>query len=592
MNDIGTRIGDWCTRVIDGSITSGRYIRMAGMRYLQDLETAGARGYYFDEVLAEKAILLWPERFRHTRGRFHGQPFHLAPSQEFIIWNLIGWRRKDNDFRRFRSAMICVARKWGKSMFASTLLLYCLYYDEPREPEAQAYTIATNKRQARLTFDQACKIILLDPELMVHTRKMFRDAGGYRELNLLDCAPWHGSIAKPLGSDQPHSGLDPHIIIVDELHEWREHHRELLDTLETGAGARRQPLTVYTTTAGNDDSILWHDRDEWASRVLESNLGENPIGDSYFAFLARLDTEQPCFCGSVADCQWCNGTGIQPADDVFDPDNWVKANPELGYNPPVSFLETQAEKARESVPAELSFRRYHCNIRVRSLLKVIDPQAWASCAGQLSEWNGNCYGAFDIGTRNDLASIALVRKNGDTWEVMQHSWCPSRADHKLDSEPWVDFVRGGHLTLTAGNTTDLAAVRNQIVEWTYKFGVCGWVADPHNARQLMTELNNDYGVKAEQFIQSPRWYNEPIREFLRLIGRCEIRHDGDKLLSWAAGNLVVRANARGEVMPDKDQSVKESGKIDPVVSVIMALGYAITTAYSSEYSESENADSN
>jgi phage terminase large subunit-like protein len=44
-----------------------------------------------------------------------GQPFLLSPNQQFILWNLTGWQRK-NGCRRFRRASITAGRKWGKSL--------------------------------------------------------------------------------------------------------------------------------------------------------------------------------------------------------------------------------------------------------------------------------------------------------------------------------------------------------------------------------------------------------------------------------------------------------------------------------------------
>ena len=51
-----------------------------------------------------------------------------------------------------------------------------------------------------------------------------------------------------------------------------------------------------------------------------------------------------------------------------------------------------------------------------------------------------------------------------------------------------------------------------------------------------------------------------------------IRHGGDRLLAWAADNVVLRTDSRGYIMPDKDKSTE---KIDPIVALMMAFSEAL-----------------
>ena len=48
----------------------------------------------------------------------------------------------------------------------------------------------------------------------------------------------NGGSIRCIGSDKPFSGLNPHMILMDEKHEWREHHRKFYDTMMTGSGNR------------------------------------------------------------------------------------------------------------------------------------------------------------------------------------------------------------------------------------------------------------------------------------------------------------------------------------------------------------------
>ena len=49
----------------------------------------------FDERKAQR-VVRFIEALRHTKGEFHGQPFHLLPWQEKIIRDVFGTVRDDD----------------------------------------------------------------------------------------------------------------------------------------------------------------------------------------------------------------------------------------------------------------------------------------------------------------------------------------------------------------------------------------------------------------------------------------------------------------------------------------------------------------
>jgi phage terminase large subunit-like protein len=135
--------------VLAGRIVAGVHVRNACARHRRDLRTARARGFYFDRKRAEHALRFFGY-LRHWKGAFAGQPFVLAPWQQFIVWSLFGWRRRADGTRRFRIGWVEIARKNGKTTFAAGIALYCFVCD--REPGAEVYSAATKKDQARITF--------------------------------------------------------------------------------------------------------------------------------------------------------------------------------------------------------------------------------------------------------------------------------------------------------------------------------------------------------------------------------------------------------------------------------------------------------
>ena len=95
---------------------------------------ATAGDCYFDVEAAEMAVEFFPECLCHVKGKLAGQPFKLQKWQKGVIANLFGWKRPDGT-RRYREALLYVARKNGKTSLAAGIVLCILFTEE--EPGAE-----------------------------------------------------------------------------------------------------------------------------------------------------------------------------------------------------------------------------------------------------------------------------------------------------------------------------------------------------------------------------------------------------------------------------------------------------------------------
>ena len=91
--------------VISGDFIAGPHVRGACQRHINDL-TRDDFPYWFDPVGAKKAIGFFEKYLLLNGGQYEGKPFNLLPWQDFIIGSLFGWKRNDNNKRRFRVAYI------------------------------------------------------------------------------------------------------------------------------------------------------------------------------------------------------------------------------------------------------------------------------------------------------------------------------------------------------------------------------------------------------------------------------------------------------------------------------------------------------
>lgn len=107
---------DYCSKVLDGSIVVGEYIKLACERFQNDLQRDDL---VFREDKVDLAIQ-FISTLKHYTGKHSGKQFMLESWQQFIIANIVGWYWKESGTRRFTSSYIEVSRKQGKALSLDT----------------------------------------------------------------------------------------------------------------------------------------------------------------------------------------------------------------------------------------------------------------------------------------------------------------------------------------------------------------------------------------------------------------------------------------------------------------------------------------
>jgi len=231
----------YAQRVKDGEVPAGQYHRLACVRHLKDRGRENTSGfpYRFDWAQADK-FLKFAKRLKHYKGRqFAGKFFEPTDFQVFRLGSIFGWRHVKTGHRRFTTAYNELPRKQGKSFEAAVVGVYVTFFEG--EPGAEGYCIATKEKQAKdIVFADMKKLIKasgLSDRIKVNASNLHRAS--------------NESKLEPLGSDSDTTdGLNPHLIVTDELHAFKT--RGLLDVMESATGARVNPLHFQITTAGDD----------------------------------------------------------------------------------------------------------------------------------------------------------------------------------------------------------------------------------------------------------------------------------------------------------------------------------------------------
>jgi len=538
----------------------GKYERLYLERQRRDLQlaypdgmprdprqTRHPRGLWFDAAAGRRMVEFVERYCRHSKGEWAGQPIVFTPDQRERWTIVFGWMRPDGT-RRFRIAYMELARKNAKSTEAAGAGLFLTVADH--EPGAEVYATATKKDQAKIVWSAAESMVKQSPALKRWVRT-------YR--NNISCLKM-ASKFEPLGADSDTlDGLNPHGNIVDEMHAHKD--RGLWDVLLTAQGARRQPLTIAITTAGiyDPESIGWQLHD-YAVKVLEGAIED----DRFFAYIAAMDE----------------------GDDWRDERAWEKANPNLGISVKLDYLREQCAQAERQPSFLNTFLRLHGNQWTQQVTRWIPLERWNLCADPPHPLAGRIvFGGLDLSTKIDVAALTLLAELDGFYDLHFRFWVPeelvNERERRHEGPSYAAWVRDGFLIATPGNVIDYEFIRADILEHAKRMKLKQVGYDPWNAEQLATQLmdalnpsRSDAGFQMVSMRQGMATLSEPSKEFEKLTIARKLRHGAHPVMRWMVANVTTRTDANGNIAPDKSTSV---GKIDGVVSTILALGRAIVT---------------
>jgi len=299
----------------------------------------GGRAEVKKESASARAVRLI-NNLTHTSGPFGRQPFNLRPWQQRIIASIFKTRK--DGLRIYRTCLLMLPRKNGKTELAAAIAIYCLLFDG--EIGGEIYCAAADLEQASKVFDAMIAMIENDPELdaqveIIRSQKriVHRASGSF-------CRAVSGEAFNK-------HGFNASVVIYDELHV--APNRDLWDVLATSMGARAQPLLIAISTAGYDrHSILWELYDH-AKKVLET-----PALDPTFL---------PILFEAPIGADWT------------DEKVWHQANPALGDFRSLEELRTFAARAIQIPAQEMTFRRLYLNQWTESAERWVPLAAWDAC---------------------------------------------------------------------------------------------------------------------------------------------------------------------------------------------------------------------
>lgn len=556
QHEVVNPVDAYARDVVEGRVPAGKYHRLACERHLKDRQRENTAGFPYRFVweardeqgrLGQCALrfFTFARRCRHYKGEWAGKPFEPSPFQIFALGLIFGWRHVETGLRRFTTAYFEWPRKQGKSFVAAVVALYTTFFEG--EPGAEGYCLATKEKQA-------ADVVFRDAKQIVKASGLTRLIKvAAKNLSRADTV----SKLEPLGSDSDTlDGLNPHSITIDELHAFKT--RGLIDVMETATGARRNPLEFMITTAGSDPVSPCGDQHDYACKILEGVLDDDPATLSFCAVIAHAD----------------------PDDDPFAEDTWRKANPHYGLSVKPEDIAKLAAKAKHMPSAAAEFKQKRLNIWVTSDQPWLSLEGWrkGQTTWSLEEMRGErCWIGLDLSSKIDLTALVLVfppTPSRETFRIWPFVWTPAETlidrAHR-DRAPYDIWVQQGHLLTVPGASIKHRVVREKILELRDIVDIAAIGFDRWHAESMIDELEDDDGFPGDQLVEVPQTFAGLSAASRRLEAEVlEGRVDaaGSPVMAWCVSNAVVQPDGKDNIQPIKKRS---RGRIDPVVATVIAL---------------------
>lgn len=548
LNDRVTR---YAREVVAGKVVAGELHRLACKRHLDDLKKQNTKDfpYYYNPAKAEE-IISYAETLTIAEGT-EPRAVKLLDSQAFDLGATFGWYKSANNKRRFRRRYKSMARQNGKTFENGIMGTYIAGFGGYMF--GKLFTVATKKRQARLAWEEMEKFITIDPDL-----NEYFDVKDYKStIEALESKCTIEALSREGGLED---GFRSIYASVDEIHQHKDN--KVYKALYNGTRALDETLVSMITTRGDNLNSFCKEMDDYAINILRGQA----TAEDFFIDIYALDSD----------------------DDIWNEQNWIKANPFIcapGNESKFEILKTDAQTAKDMGGSDLrDFLTKSLNMWVQNTDdQFINAEKWQKCGSKktLEDFRGReCWVGLDLSSGGDLTTYSLEFEpinDTDKYYFYSHSFMPrGRLQEHIETDlaPYDLWEQMELITVTGGSgdfkndykfiIKDLKRLKD---EYDLKFKGIG--IDPHNADGILSDLEA-FGCPVVIIVQSCKSLNDATVDIQLLVKSESIEYNlNNELLTWSFLNASLVRNSFDEIKVDKKPG-KRYKRIDPVDACVDA----------------------
>ena len=487
--------------------------------------------YIFDESKANRPIQFIEKFCKHSKGRkFAGKPVKLELWQKAFISAIYGFVDEETGFRKYRKALLFIARKNGKSTLAAALGLYMLTSDG--EAGAECYSIATKKDQAKIVWKEAKRMVKKSPVLLKRVRPLVAEL--YYEKQ--------EAVFLPLSSDSNSlDGLNAYYVSADEVQAMKD--KNLIDVTYDSMSSREQALFLETSTMGTVRESVFDDEYEYAKNIINGYTDKNSefVDETLLPVIYELDKKE----------EW------------LDEKCWIKANPGLGTIKQIKELRDKVSKAKIKPNEQKNLLCKDFNLRETSV------SSWLTYDELNNEETFNLakmkvkygIGGTDLSSTTDLtaAKVLFMVPNNPKIFVMQMYWLAEELleerirDDKIPYDKWKER---GLLRTCPGNKVHPKYITQWFLEIRDEYGIyLPWIGyDAWSAEYWVEEMKGYFGEEAMiKVYQGKKTLSSPMKNLGADLKSKLIVYNNNPIDKWCLSNTNTDTDKNGNIQPDKSK---------------------------------------
>ena len=528
--------------IISKKVTVSVKVKRVYQKLVQDLDDEMSEWEY-DPKRANHAIEFVENFCKNSKGKMGGKPFIMELWQRAMTAALFGFVHKIDGVRKYREFILIVARKNGKSAWASAIALYMQMADG--EPGPECVSAATKKDQAKIVWSEAKRMVKKSPVLSKRMRCLVAEI----------VSDFNDGVFKPLSSDSNTlDGLNVHCSVIDELHAIED--KNLYDVIVDGMTAREQPISIITTTAGTVREGIFDIKYDECERIINGYDSGEYVDERVLPIIYELDNRK----------EWT------------DPECWAKANPGLGTIKNANQLKAKVEKAKANPLLVKNLLCKDFNIRETS------NEAWLTFEqiNNTTKYDLSLLkprygiGGADLSTTTDLtnATVIFMLPGDSNIYVKQMYWLPEdlleqrTKEDKIPYDIWCDL---GLLRTTPGNKVHYKFVTEWFLEIQNEYDIyLPWIGyDSWSATYWVEEMKNNFGKECmEAVIQGKKTLSGPMKSLGADLSSKKIIYDNHPILKWCLTNTSVEVDKNNNIQPAKGNSSRR--RIDGTAGLLNA----------------------
>lgn len=544
-----------------GNILVSQKVYKVYQKLAYDVQHPGE--FYYNERKAEHAMRFIVQFCKQSKGKDGGKPIKLLLWQKAMLCAVYGFV-DENGKRKYRELFLVVARKCGKTTLASGMGLYQLYADN--EPGASVVSAATTREQAKLSWDEAKKMIKKSPELNSRARCLVGEI----------ITDFNDGNFKPLASDSNTlDGLNPSAAIMDEVAAW-VNGKALYDVIVDGESAREQPLNIMITTAGTVREDIFDLLYEQSEKIINgfSDTSESSFHDERFLpLIYELDSRN----------EWTNE------------DCWIKANPSLDAVKSRDALRYKVQKAMQNPMLVKNLLCKDFNIRETS------SEAWLTFeqlnneetfeldpkekiftftpAGRdpvLLEYPRYGIGGCDLSSTTDLTAAKVIFCVPDCNKIFTLSmyWIAEELVEKKVNEdkiPYDRWIERGLVRTCPGNSVHYKYVKQWFMEIQEDLDIyIPWIGyDSWSAKYFVEDMQGYFGQESMIPVQQgKKTLSDPMKRLANDLDSKIIVYNNNPIDKWCLANTAYEEDRNGNIQPHKTS--KSNRRIDGTAALLDA----------------------